>query len=274
MSQKTVCNMTPSTVSVESLFLDYDGTISPMGVCREKALVPDGIKKRLESIAKRIPIGIVTSKDSSFVVPRTPFAHAWSTVCGLETLVDGKILEKPVSRTKHERIDAALKYVQSGLESGMFAIEKKRNSRGEIVAFCVDWCSSKEPEVARKVAEGYASYFEKLSLHVAGSFEHFFLDVYPYSVDKGNAVRTMMRKLRLKRCSMFLGDSEMDNSAFRACDVSIGVIHSSTKSEKLECDYLVEFKSVDSFFGELLGNDLVFDPKFSTVKANPQGVSG
>jgi trehalose-phosphatase len=268
MPQTTVCKLAPSLVPVESLFLDYDGTISPLGVSREKAIVPNEIRQLLGTMGKRITIAIVTSKDSSFVVPRTPFAHAWSAVCGLETLVGGKILEKPVSRTKHERIDAALKYVQLGLDNGIFAIEKKRNSRGEIVAFCVDWCSSKDPELAKRAAEDYVSYFKKLSLHVAGSFEQFFFDVYPYFVEKGNAVRTLARTLGLKHRSIFLGDSEMDNSAFQVCDVSVGVIHDSTKSENLDCDYFVDFKSVASFFEELLANNLIFDPKFSTIRPN------
>lgn len=266
--------MAPSVTPIGSIFLDYDGTISPLGVSRENAVVPNEIKMRLEIVSKKIPVVIVTSKDSSFVVPRTQFAFAWSTICGLENRVENKISDKPIPRSKLEALKAAMTRVQSGLGKNMFTLEEKRNSSGEIVAFCVDWCQCKAPETAKKVAEAYASDFEKMKLNVVRSYGNLFLDVFAYFVDKGSAIRTIMKELPLTRCSMFLGDSQMDNPAFRISDVSIGVVHDSTIAEDLDCTYLVKFESVASFLAELEENNLVFSPKFSTIKLNSRGSGG
>jgi hypothetical protein len=62
----------------------------------------------------------------------------------------------------------------------------------------------------------------------------------------------------------------MDNSAFQVCDVGVGVIHNSIKPENLKCAYFVDFELVASFFEELLANNLIFDPKFSTIRPSRQ----
>jgi hypothetical protein len=67
---------------------------------------------------------------------------------------------------------------------------------------------------------------------------------------------------------LYLGDSEMDNSAFRVSSVSVGVIHDETPLETLECDYLVEFEEVGDFMNALLANNLLFRSDFPMIKTN------
>ena len=72
---------------VRALFLDYDGTISPLDIPRSKSKVSPENLAVLCQISLQIPVAIITTKSLSFVVRRTPFAHAWSSLGGLEVKI-------------------------------------------------------------------------------------------------------------------------------------------------------------------------------------------
>ena len=64
-----ITHRTESTeIAIQSLFLDYDGTISPPNVSRISSGVPEEIGAALKQISSKIPVVIVTSKDPWFVV--------------------------------------------------------------------------------------------------------------------------------------------------------------------------------------------------------------
>jgi len=61
----------------------------------------------------------------------------------------------------------------------------------------------------------------------------------------------------------------MDNSAFKASNISVGVIHDETPLNLLECDYLLKFENVPSFLKTLLDHNLQFSSDFPMIEANP-----
>ena len=80
---------------VKALFLDYDGTISPLNVSRtESRDLPENLAI-LRQISSIIPVAIITTKDLAFVVERTPFAHAWAGLGGLEIKVNDDVTAEP-----------------------------------------------------------------------------------------------------------------------------------------------------------------------------------
>ena len=79
----------------------------------------------------------------------------------------------------------------------------------------------------------------------------------------------MLNELAVKNGVLYLGDSQTDNSAFRASSVSVGVVHGETSSRTLLSDYLVKFENVPSFLDALLINDFVLSPDFPMIKVNP-----
>src|SRR5208337_5318847 len=159
-----------------------------------------------------------------------------------------------------------LDYAASHLTVAGIEIEEKRDSEGRTVAFCIDWRRAKDSEKARKEADFVTDYGEMLGLKVVKPENQSFCDVYPIAPDKGRALQNILRELDVKGAVMYLGDSEMDNSAFRISNISIGVVHHETRLKSLECDYLVKFKDVPNFLQTLVAHDFLFSSDFSMVK--------
>lgn len=259
---------------VKSLFLDYDGTISPLKASRSDSQVPTETRMMLQRISRCIPIIIVSSKDLSFLLPRTPFAHAWCGIAGIETKIGNTIKEHAIPETALERIALSLQYAKSNATDSDMLVEEKRDSNGRIVAFCLDWRRASETQAVRARADMIASYCEKLDLKVFRYPGRPFYDVYPVWVDKGNAVREIRKELKLEDGTLYMGDSEVDNLAFSACDISLGVTHDDGIEQNLACDYSVRYGEVADFLTMLLANDLFFSSSFPMVTTSPRKMRG
>jgi len=260
-------------MTVNCLFLDYDGTISPLNVPRSESEVPEKTRTVLQQIGRLIPIVIITTKDLSFVVPRTPFAHAWSATCGLEKRVGEKILKTSSLQRELRRVSLALKYAKTHVTDAEVEIEEKRDSMGRTIAFCVDWRRARDVETAANQTHRIAAYCKALSLELITYETQPFCDVYPVSVNKGSALKEMLKELELKNGVLYIGDSAIDNPAFEASNVSLGVVHGETPQQSLVCDFFVKFEEVGSFLSMLLGNHLLFSSSFPMIKIN-QGKMG
>jgi len=255
-------------MTVKCLVLDYDGTISPLNVSRTESEVPEKTRSVLHQISRLIPIVMVTTKDLSFVVPRTPFAHAWFAIGGLETRIGEKILKPRSFEHRLNDISQALDYARSHVVDTGVKIEEKRDSRGRAVAFCVDWRQAKDVEKANREVNGMAVYCEALSLELVRYEGQPFYDVYPVLVDKGAALETLRKELKLRHGVLFMGDSEIDNPAFETSDIGLGVIRDETPLQSLACDYFVRFEDVASLLSVLFADHLMFSSDFPMIKVN------
>jgi hypothetical protein len=223
----------------------------------------------LRQIGRFIPISIITSKDLPFIIPRTPFAHAWSGIGGLEMRIGKRVLKRECLEHRLPSISRAIDYARSHITDGGVEIEEKQDSEGRTVAFCVDWRRTKDLKTAKQEVERFAHCCKALGLRLIKYKTQPFYDVYPIAPDKGWALREMLNELAVKHGVLYMGDSEMDNSAFRASSISLGVIHDETALEALDCDYLVEFGHVPDFLHALLANNLLFSSDFPMIKNNP-----
>ena len=253
---------------VRLLVLDYDGTISSLNAARNKSRVPEKTRAVLQRIGRFIPIAIVTTKDLSFVISRTSFAHAWSAVSGLEAKINGKILRKKGYLRRLKRVSLALEYARSRLTGYGIEIEEKRDLNCRTIAFCVDWRGAQDTGKAMNESSKVAVYCEELGLKVVGYGRQPFFDVYPLPVDKGGALEDVLKELKSKNGVLYMGDTEADNPAFERSVVSVGVTHEETCVEKLACDYLVKFEDVSPFLGRLLANHFLFDYSFPMIRRN------
>jgi trehalose-phosphatase len=259
----------PQKIRVNCLSSDYDGTISPIDVSRTESRVPLQTRVMFHQISSFLPISIITMKDLSFIMPRTPFAQAWSALGGLEMRIGKRVLKRESLEPRLTNISFAINYAKSHITSVGVEIEEKQDSEGHTVAFCVDWRRAKDPKKAKQEAEGVATFCKALNLKLISYEMQPFYDVYPVSPDKGWALQEMLNELAVKNGVLYMGDSETDNSAFRASSVSLGVIHDETPLHTLDCDYLVKFEYVPDFLNALLANNLLFSSDFKMIKINP-----
>ena len=259
----------PQKISVKCLSSDYDGTISPVNVSRVESRVPLQTRVMLRQIGSSLPISIITMKDLPFIMPRTPFAQAWSAIGGLEMRIGKRVLKRESLEHRLTSISLAINYAKSQITSAGVEIEEKQDSEGRTVAFCVDWRQAEDSKTAKQEAERVAIYCKALKLKLIRYETQPFYDVYPVAPDKGWALKEMLNELAVKKGVLYLGDSEIDNSAFKASSISLGVIHDETPLQTLDCDYLVKFEYVPDFLHALLANNLLFSSDFPMIKINP-----
>ncbi len=250
---------------VRCLALDYDGTLSRIDISRNASSIPEEKSSTLQLIAKAIPIVIVTTKDLAFVIPRTPFASAWSSVGGLETRIGNRTRMRKEVEHKLKRVYEALQYAKSHLISLGVDIEEKLDSDGRPLAFCINWRQVEGTETTSREIEKVAAYCQSLGLVLVRSRQPF-LDVYPQLPNKGRALKEILKKLGVNGGVLYIGDSEMDNTAFNSSDTSLGVIHGENSPDELACDYFVRFDDVSAFLKLLLANDFVFESDFSMIQ--------
>jgi hypothetical protein len=239
-----------------------------LNVPRNESEVPEKIREVLQQIGRLIPIVIVSTKDLSFLVQRTSFAYAWSAISGLEKRIGKEILKPWRFEQRLKHISLALKYTRSHITHIGTYIEEKRDSTGHTIAFCVDWRQARNAEIAEFEANLVAAYCKMLPLELIRYEGQPFYDIYPLSVDKGRALKEIQEELKLKNGILYMGDSEIDNPAFEASDVSIGVINEGSPFYGLVCDYFVKFEEVADFLSMLLANHLLFSSDFPMIRIN------
>lgn len=229
---------------IRAIFADYDGTLCPAASLRSDAgaFIPETLGKILWRLSDCIPVCIISSKDSHFLLKRAPFANAFSCILGIETLViKGQddiapaIQKRRLSiararlRKNAKKLESISRLVQS--EFPYVVVEKKRTCDDLLAGITVDWREKNDWNEPRKAIESavrklVADHAESPNgLYVKAYASHPFIDVYATSCDKGTGFRNILSEIKIVEEGqiMYLGDSENDNPAFRLADISIGI---------------------------------------------------
>lgn len=256
----------PKKTRISALFLDFDGTISSINTPTEKPHLTSEIKQDLQKIAGRIPIAVITTKDMRFVQPQVPFAQAWAAIGGLEIKIGNREWVAPQAADGHLLVDTLSNQIEDAAEriDDNIYVEKKRLSNGNVVAFCVDWRLGRDWKKIRACIDPLMETCKQRGFRVLRYAGRPYIDVYPCEIDKGRALSFLRDELKIDGPVMYMGDSELDNSAFRLADISVGVLHEGAPTE-LECEFYVQFDHVKEFLGELWANHLTFSPDFQSI---------
>jgi len=245
---------------VHGLFADYDGTLAPAEVDREKSRLPSVIEAGLREIASRIPLAVITSKDFEFIHPRTRFADAWACAGGLEIrLSNGKTF----ATRKLRDLTVGLSYVYKMIGE-RFYIERKLGKSGRLLVFSIDW--RRGQEISRDLLGAILNKLSQEGLCVSYNASYPFVDVFAAKPDKGRALNKLKKMLGIKGEVMFIGDSAADNPAFDKADVSLCVSHGQPLDE-VRSEFVVDYDKLDLFLSSLARNELDFSPSLPHIRS-------
>ena len=256
-------------VKIQALFSDFDGTLSPLELRREDAYIPPRLKRLLTRASKTVKLGIVTTKDLSFIKERVPFAHGIAATCGLEMQIGDRMYLDERVREPSKKIETAYRQALTRILPipDNIAIERKETDEGNLIAFCVDWRLSKDWDEARRKTVPLLTLCKEQGLFVVESDIAPFANVFPFQVDKGSAYLKLHTELGVTGPTMYWGDSEIDDPAFQIAEVSIGIKHRRVMP-RLQCKYRVEFLELEGFLSNLIEAD--FDFQEAMVQRNTQ----
>ena len=206
------------------VFLDYDGTLTPIVEKPEDATLGDGMRTALSRLAARVPVAIVSGRDLADVqgfVEDDQLYYAGSHGFDLAG-PDGwqEVVEKG------KKFLPALKAAGDSLEERLASVEGAwvERKRFSLAVHFRQVAQAEEETVADAVKETIAQHDE---LRASGGKKVF--DVKPRADwNKGRAVLYLLKRLELDRADVlpiYVGDDTTDEDAFRALsDRGLGVV--------------------------------------------------
>jgi HAD superfamily hydrolase (TIGR01484 family) len=271
---------------VQAIISDYDGTLVPTAnVKNPKAnTLPSELEEILEKVSSEIPVCIISTKDFEFLKRKTSFARVISCMMGIETLVikkrrSSQIIEKrsllhvdlQVLKLKSQALEAIAEEVNSDEEFSCVIVERKHTSDGILAGLTIDWRYLDDWSYYRRGITHFISSMVAnlkkppvpVNIYVQKYSEHPFVDIYSVECNKGIAFDTVLSELAYAssidgKGTLYLGDSENDNPAFRKAGISIGIRSDPRLNPRLDCSYYLDYKQLSSFLLKLKKKDYLF----------------
>src|ERR671918_1100537 len=271
---------------VQAILSDYDGTLVPTAnVKKSTNAIPVELEQILSNISSEIPVSVISTKDFEFLKKKTAFARALSCMMGIEILF---LTDHPTSRTIEKRIlnadKTALQLKSAALEEiaeeviickefSAILVERKHTSDGILAGLTIDWRHQLDDEwsyyrrAINHFLSGIVANLNKaplaMGVYIQKYSEHPFVDVYSIECNKGIAFDTIISELGYisidSKDTMYLGDSENDNPAFRKAGISIGIRSDARVNPKLDCSYFLDYERLSHFLKNLRKNDYLFN---------------
>ncbi|MBN2113337.1 MAG: bifunctional alpha,alpha-trehalose-phosphate synthase (UDP-forming)/trehalose-phosphatase [Acidimicrobiia bacterium] len=208
------------------VFLDFDGTLSPIVEDPDAAVLPARERKAVEALARRVPVAVVSGRDLEDVQRRVGIPGLWYVGGHGNALADpaGAVVGDTAgigTDSVTDLLDTAeadLRRRLQGADSGV-VIERKRAS------LTVHY--RRAPHSLRRVreaAEATVASLPELRLSAGRAL----FELHPGDAwDKGTAVRWLLGRISPDRGAvpLYLGDDTTDETAFRAIAADgIGVL--------------------------------------------------
>jgi len=196
-----------------AVFLDYDGTLTPIVSHPEKALLADSMRETVRALAAKVPVGILSGRNLDDVRQRVDIdAIVYAGSHGFD-IAGPHGLRKQVATGCLATLDAAereLRQKLAGIPGAL--VERKRFS---VAAHCRNVHENDVEQVKRIVNEVAASRRELRKIENKKVYE-----LQPdIAWSKGRALVWLLESLGLDRKELFpiyIGDDRTDEDAFGA----------------------------------------------------------
>jgi alpha,alpha-trehalase len=233
-----------------AIFLDYDGTLTPIVSDPQKALLPDSMRETLKALARHASIGILSGRDLDDVRQRVDVAAIiYAGSHGFDIAGPGG-LRKQVATEFLPKLDLAEKELGKELAAIPGAlVERKRFS---IAAHYRHVKESEVPRVEKAVSEVAARHKGLRRINGKKVYE-LLPDVH---WDKGKAVLWLLEALGLEHADVrpiYIGDDRTDEDAFRALGQrGVGILVSEQPRPSAASYSLKDPTEVERFLRELV----------------------
>ena len=196
-----------------AVFLDYDGTLTPIVSHPEKALLSDSMRQAVQALDTHASVAILSGRDLDDVRQRVNIgAIVYAGSHGFD-IAGPRGLREEVATQFLPKLDMAEKELGKQLAGIPGArLERKRFS---VAAHYRNVNESDVPKVERAVSEVAARHRELRKMHGKQVYE-LLPDI---DWDKGKAVLWLLETLGLERAKVrpiYIGDDRTDEDAFRA----------------------------------------------------------
>ena len=196
------------------LLLDYDGTLAPFQIDRDKAFPYPGVRDVLEEIMahSRTRLIIISGrrvKDLQHLLGLRTMPELWGSHGGERRLPDGTYQKVPLDKDAARALESVARSMKNrGWEE---SVERKP------LGLALHW-RGMEPDRRRQMRAEVQRFFSK-GVDPRGLAWYAFdggIELRPADTDKGGAVRAILEETERDAAAAYLGDDHTDEDAFEA----------------------------------------------------------
>jgi len=233
-----------------AIFLDYDGTLTPIVNDPEKALLSDSMRQTLRALARHMPVAILSGRDLDDVRRRVDIdGIIYAGSHGFD-IAGPNELRKEVAKEFLVKLDQAERSLRKELAGIAGArVERKRFS----IAAHYRMVNERDfPNLERIVSQVATRYPELRRMNGKKVYE-----LQPdIDWDKGRAVLWLLQTLGLEQADVipiYIGDDRTDEDAFRAlAKKGVGILVSEHPRAAAAGYLLKDPSDVEHFLRELV----------------------
>jgi trehalose-phosphatase len=233
-----------------AVFLDYDGTLTPIVSHPEKALLSDSMRETLQALVRQTPVAILSGRDLDDIRQRVNIdAIIYAGSHGFD-IAGLRGLRREEATEFLPALDVAEKELREKLAGTAGALlERKRFSIAAHYRNVIETDVSKVKQAVNEVAMRHGELRKMEGKKV--------YELLPdIDWDKGKAVLWLLQNLGLdlgKVCPIYIGDDRTDEDAFRALkQYGIGILVSEQSRPTGATYSLKDPIEVDSFLRGLI----------------------
>jgi trehalose 6-phosphate phosphatase len=243
--------LAPARGTRVAVFLDYDGTLTPIVSHPEEAVLSDSMRQALQDLAARVPVAILSGRDLDDVRERVSIENiVYAGSHGFD-IAGPHGLRRQMASEFLPKLDAAEKNLQEALDGISGArVERKRFS------IATHYRNVKEHYVPRvKQVVGEVAWRHRELRKMTGKKVH---ELQPdIDWDKGRALMWLLDTLGLEGRNVlpiYIGDDRTDEDAFRALEQrGVGILVSEEPRGATAASYSLRDPSeVERFLSELI----------------------